>query len=218
MKYFQIKATLKKDGLIGDEVDTTEGRKKLYAKVHRIKEKLGKGRLLFLVRKQYYSNLLIRYFSKGSHQKTIAELEDFIEVNSEEPANENTPYIVKSVLVRPEDSPSNDLYVNMIVTSQTIINRLLKRPVRHHIHVDFTYEVSVGGLMVLQLGTNNDSHEYLPNRENETAVRDVFQWLKTEIDGSVEFVMADGARAFSNAIYAEFEKAVRLMCYAHVCR
>ena len=94
MKYFQIKATLKKDGLIGDEVDTTEGRKKLYAKVHRIKEKLGKGRLLFLVRKQYYSNLLIRYFSKGRHQKTIAELEDFIEVNSEEPANENTPYIV----------------------------------------------------------------------------------------------------------------------------
>ena len=62
MKYFRIKATLKKDGLIGDEVDTAEGRKKLYAKVHRIKEKLGKGRLLFLVRKQYYSNLLIRYF------------------------------------------------------------------------------------------------------------------------------------------------------------
>ena len=145
-------------------------------------------------------------------------------MNSEEPANENTPYIVKSVLVRPEDSPSNDLYVNMIVTSQTIINRLLKRPVRHHIHVDFTYEVSVDGLMVLQLGTTNDSHEYLPiavvltNRENETAVRDVFQWLKTEIDGSVECVMADGARAFSNAIYAEFEKAVRLMCYDHVCR
>ena len=41
MKYFQIKATLKKDGLIGDEVDTAEGRKKLYAKVHRIKVKLG---------------------------------------------------------------------------------------------------------------------------------------------------------------------------------
>ena len=33
MKYFRIKATLKKDGLIGDEVDTAEGRKKLYAKV-----------------------------------------------------------------------------------------------------------------------------------------------------------------------------------------
>ena len=52
MKYFQIKATLKKDGLFGEEVDTAEGRKKLYAKVHRIKVKLGKGRLLILVRKQ----------------------------------------------------------------------------------------------------------------------------------------------------------------------
>ena len=65
--------------------------------------------------------------------------------------------------------------------------------------------------MILMIGTSNEGHEYLPiavvltNRENQKSVRDVFQWLKTEIEGSVESVMADGARAFSNAIYAEFE-------------
>ena len=166
--------------MITEEVDTADGRKKLYQKIHRIRTKLGKGR----------------------HQLTIAELDDFIKVHTE--------------------IPSNELYVNMIVSSQTIVNRLLKRPVRHQIQVDFTYDVSVDNLMILMIGTSNEGHEYLPiavvltNRENEKSVRDVFQWLKTEIEGSVESVMADGARAFSNAIYAEFEEAVHLMCYSHV--
>ena len=114
--------------MIIEEVDTADGRKKLYQKIHRIRTKLGKGR----------------------HHLTIAELDDFIKVHTE--------------------IPSNELYVNMIVSSQTIVNRLLKRPVRHQIQVDFTYDVSVDNLMI---GTSNEGHEYLPiavvltNRENE---------------------------------------------------
>ena len=66
--------------------------------------------------------------------------------------------------------------------------------------------------------TSNEGHEYLPiavvltNRETEKSVRDVFQLLKTEIEGSVESGMADGNIAFSNAIYAEFEEAVFCLC------
>ena len=48
--------------------------KKLYLKINRILTKLGKGR----------------------HQLTIAELDDFIKVHTEIPANPDTPYIVKS--------------------------------------------------------------------------------------------------------------------------
>ena len=66
------------------------------------------------------------------------------------------------------ESPSNELYVNM--SSQTIVNRLLKRP---QIQVDFTYDVSVDNLMILMIGISNEGHEYLPifvvltSRENE---------------------------------------------------
>ena len=87
------------------------------------------------------------------------------------------------------ESPSNELYVNMSLSSQTIVNRLLKRPVRHQIQVDFTYDVSVDNLMILMIGISNEGHEYLTSRENEKSVRD---W-KTEIEGPVESVMADGA-------------------------
>ena len=83
----------------------------------------------------------------------------------------------------------------MSVSSQTIVNQLLKRPVRHQIQVDFTHDVSVDNLMILMIGISNEGHEYLPiavvltSRENEKSVRD---W-KTEIEGPVESVMADGA-------------------------
>ena len=104
----------------------------------------------------------------------------------------------------------------MSVSSQTIVNQLLKRPVRHQIQVDFTHDVSVDNLMILMIGISNEGHEYLliavvlTSRENEKSVRD---W-KTEIEGSVESVMADAIYA----IYAKVEEAVRLMCYSHVCR
>ena len=141
--------------------------KKLYLKINRIWTKLGKGR----------------------HQLTIAELDDFIKVHTKIPANPDTPYIVKSEMLPLGESPSNELYVNMSLSSQTIVNRLLKRPVRHQIQVDFTYDVSVDNLMILMIGISNEGHEYLTSRENEKSVRD---W-KTEIEGPVESVMADGA-------------------------
>ena len=50
----------------------------------------------------------------------------------------------------------------MSVSSQTIVNLLLKRPVRHQIQVDFTYDVSVDNLMILMIGISNEGHEYLP--------------------------------------------------------
>ena len=43
--------------------------------------------------------------------------------------------------------------------------------------------------MILMIGISNEGHEYLTSRENEKSVRD---W-KTEIEGPVESVMADGA-------------------------
>ena len=140
--------------MITEEVDTADGRKKLYLKINRILTKLGKGR----------------------HQLTIAELDDFIKVHTKIPANPDTPYIVKSEMLPLGESPSNELYVNM--SSQTIVNRLLKRPVRHQIQVDFTYDVSVDNLMILMIGISNEGHEYLPiavvltSRENEKSVRD----------------------------------------------
>ena len=109
--------------------------KKLYLKIHRIRTKLGKER----------------------HQLTIAELDDFIKVHTKIPANPDTPYIVKSEMLPLGESPSNELYVNM--SSQTIVNRLLKRP---QIQVDFTYDVSVDNLMILMIGISNEGHEYLP--------------------------------------------------------
>ena len=130
--------------------------KKLYLKIHRIRTKLGKER----------------------HQLTIAELDDFIKVHTKIPANPDTPYIVKSEMLPLGESPSNELYVNMSLSSQTIVNRLLKRPVRHQIQVDFTYDVSVDNLMILMIGISNEGHEYLPiavvltSRENEKSVRD----------------------------------------------
>ena len=128
--------------------------KKLYLKINRIRTKLGKGR----------------------HQLTIAELDDFIKVHTKIPANPDTPYIVKSEMLPLGESPSNELYVNM--SSQTIVNRLLKRPVRHQIQVDFTHDVSVDNLMILMIGISNEGHEYLPiavvltSRENEKSIRD----------------------------------------------
>ena len=119
--------------------------------IHRIRTKLGKGR----------------------HHLTIAELDDFIKVHTKIPANPDTPYIVKSEMLPLGESPSNELYVNMSLSSQTIVNRLLKRPVRHQIQVDFTYDVYVDNLMILMIGTSNEGHEYLPisvvltSRENE---------------------------------------------------
>ena len=142
--------------MITEEVDTADGRKKLYLKINRILTKLGKGR----------------------HQLTIAELDDFIKVHTKIPANPDTPYIVKSEMLPLGESPSNELYVNMSLSSQTIVNRLLKRPVRHQIQVDFTYDVSVDNLMILMIGISNEGHEYLPiavvltSRENEKSVRD----------------------------------------------
>ena len=59
--------------MITEEVDTVD-KKKLYEKIHRIRTKLGKGR----------------------HQLTITELDEFITVHFEIPANTDTPYIIKS--------------------------------------------------------------------------------------------------------------------------
>ena len=95
-------------------------------------------------------------------------MDDFIKVHTKIPANPDTPYIVKSEMLPLGESPSNELYVNM--SSQTIVNRLLKRP---QIQVDFTYDVSVDNLMILMIGISNEGHEYLPisvvltSRENE---------------------------------------------------
>ena len=130
--------------------------KKLYLKINRIRTKLGKGR----------------------HQLTIAEWDDFIKVHTKIPANPDIPYIVKSEMLPLGESPSNELYVNMSLSSQTIVNRLLKRPVRHQIQVDFTHDVSVDNLMILMIGISNEGHEYLliavvlTSRENEKSVRD----------------------------------------------
>ena len=111
------------------------------------------GQLFDLIRPRR----VLTKLGKGRHQLTIAELDDFIKVHTKIPANPDTPYIVKSEMLPLGESPSNELYVNM--SSQTIVNRLLKRP---QIQVDFTYDVSVDNLMILMIGISNKGHEYLP--------------------------------------------------------
>ena len=59
----------------------------------------------------------------------IDQLRDFVDVHSLEPEDEKTPYIVAYTIEELQECEDGQrFYINILISSKTLINRILKDP------------------------------------------------------------------------------------------
>ena len=163
---------------------------------------------------------------KSRKQLDIDQLRDFVDVHSLEPEDEKTPYIVAHTIEELQECEDGQrFYINILISSKTLINRILKDPTDKVIMIDTTHGLSVDRLLLCLTGTTNSSHAFCPialsltTNENTRSAAEVLQWVKDRHEGKVQAVMADGALCLSSAISAVFGDSVtRLMCLSHMMR
>ena len=85
------------------------------------------------------------------------------------------------------------------------------------------FAANLDDLLVSMVGTPNSVHEYCPiavsitTAENTRSAVDILQWVSDQHVGSVQAVLADGARCLTLAIQRVFGELVdRIMCYYHM--
>ena len=156
---------------------------------------------------------------KVKKEMNLEDIKELLEVYSEPPADKRTPYIVYRNLI--EQGPESRVYVTFIISSKVIIEDVLHSPNPKQIHLDFSYGVSCDNLTLATFGTTNSSAEFLPagigltTHETAETVCDVLGWIKSESQGEVRAVLADGAKAISVGIADTYPDAKRVMCLAH---
>ena len=156
---------------------------------------------------------------KVKKEMNLEDIKELLEVYSEPPNDKRTPYIVYRNLI--EQGPESRVYVTFIISSKEIIEDVLHSPNPKQIHLDFSYGVSCDNLTLATFGTTNSSAEFLPagiglpTHATAETVCDVLGWIKSESQGEVRAVLADGAKAISVGIADTYPDAKRVMCFAH---
>ena len=77
---------------------------------------------------------------KSREKVNYAEVYDFIETFSTKPDDPDCPYIVAAEL----EQVNGDWHLSIILSSDTIITRILQDPVAKSLQIDFTHGLSVG--------------------------------------------------------------------------
>ena len=173
---------------------------------------------------------------KSREKVNYADVVDLIETFQKEPEDPDCPFIVASEL----EELDGEWHLSIVLSSNTIIDRILHDPVAKSLQIDFTHGLSIGNntvhlnffldfaanlddLLVAMVGTPNSAHEYCPiaisitTGENTRSAVDILKWVRMNNQGQVQGVLADGARCLTLAIQKVFGELVdRIMCFYHM--
>lgn len=155
----------------------------------------------------------------------MEQLKQIIAEWSVKPDDVKKPYILSAQILN-EDNPEK-LEFNLILSSDHLVNHLLKTGERKVIGTDYTYQLSVDEIMAMMMGSLNMMGSYCPygimlsNRETSGAMKYGLEWTKNQNEGQICGVMGDAASALSCAIekvFPETDETFRLTCYAHMMK
>ena len=127
---------------------------------------------------------------------SYADVVDLIETFQKEPEDPDCSFIVASEL----EEIDGEWHLSIVLSSNTIIDRILHDPVTKSLQIDFTHGLSIGhntvhlnfildfaanldDLLVAMVGTPNSAHEYCPiaisitTGENTRSAVDILKWV-----------------------------------------
>ena len=173
--------------------------------------------LLFFYREKTKLNL-----SKA--QSDVEQLKAIIAEWSVKPADPKKPYLVSTRLLNEHDPKTMEL--NLILSSEHLVNHLLKTFKRKVLGSDYTYQLSVDQLNAMMMGFINLIGSYCPygimlsNRETAGAMQYGLHWTKSQNEGQVCGLMGDASTALSCAVKEVFPEpdTIKLMCFAHMMK
>ena len=150
----------------------------------------------------------------------VHELTKLIEAKKIVPEDDATPYLMKSEVLLPEESPDGKLQYNMLLSSSKLVQEYFEDGVNQLLSVDHTYGVTIEEIPVLILGRLTSAGHYCPiafvfgNRETTSNAAFLFSWIKEVATVLPTHVVADDARAYGAGIREVFEEGeiTRLMC------
>ena len=151
---------------------------------------------------------------------TVHELIGLIEAKKIFPEDDKTPYLMKSEVLLPEESPDGKLAYNLLLSSPALVTEYFEDDVNQLLSVDHTYGLCVEDCPVLILGRLTDAGHYCPicfvfgNRETTSNAAFLFSWIKEVAAVLPTHIVADGAKAYSAGLREVFEEGeiTRLMC------
>ena len=114
-----------------------------------------------------------------------------------------------------------DFQFGAIFTTGLFIRKYLKTNRQWCLNLDFTYNLSTDGFIILFFGSTDEMGCYHPfgwgmfNHENLRAVQFFLEWISKECSIKPHFIMADGAPQITLAIENVFPESIRLMCSYH---
>ena len=82
----------------------------------------------------------------------VHELTKLIEAKKIVPEDDATPYLMKSEVLLPEESPDGKLQYNMLLSSSKLVQEYFEDGVNQLLSVDHTYGVTIEEIPVLILG------------------------------------------------------------------
>ena len=150
----------------------------------------------------------------------VHELTKLIEAKKIVPEDDATPYLMKSEVLLPEESPDGKLQYNMLLSSSKLVQEYFEDGVNQLLSVDHTYGVTIEEIPVLILGRLTSAGHYCPiafvfgNRETTSNAAFLFSWIKEVATVLPTHIVADGARAYGAGLREVFEEGeiTRLMC------
>ena len=155
----------------------------------------------------------------------MEELKNIIEEWSVRPDDDKKPYLISTQILN-EDDPEV-LEYNLILSSDHLVNHLLKTYGRKVLGTDYTYQLSVDDIMAMMMGYLNLMGSYCPygvmlsNRETAGAMRYGLDWTKTENEGQICGIMGDAANALSCAVkevFPDTDTTQKFTCYSHMIK
>ena len=131
---------------------------------------------------------------------TVHELIGLIEAKKIVPEDDKTPYLMKSEVLLPEESPDGKLAYNLLLSSPALVTEYFE-----------------DGVI---LGRLTGAGHYCPicfvfgNRETTSNAAFLFSWIKEVAAVLPTHIVADGAKAYSAGLREVFEEGeiTRLMC------
>ena len=150
---------------------------------------------------------------------TVHELIGLIEAKKIVPEDDKTPYLMKSEVLMPEESPDGKLAYNLLLSSPALVTEYFEDGVNQLLSVDHTYGLCVEDCPVLILGrlTAAGHYCYCPicfvfgNRETTSNAAFLFSCIKEVAAVLPTHIVADGAKAGLREVFEEGE-ITRLMC------
>ena len=157
-------------------------------------------------------------------QSDVEQLKAIIAEWSVKPADPKKPYLVSTRLLNEHDPKTVEF--NLILSSDHLVQHLLKNYRRKVLGSDYTYQLSVDQLNAMMMGLINLIGNYCPygimlsNKETADAMKYGLDWTKSENAGQVCGLMGDASTALSCAVKEVFPEpdTFKLMCFAHMIK